>query len=72
MKYSTRKALSVAMALHGVDQIDLAHTTGLSSPSLSNLKAKSGSNPTVGTLVKIADALDIRLSELIAYGELHD
>lgn len=62
-----RKGVMVALAQRGMKQKDLAGMVGMSQGSMSQLLGQSSC--TLATLEKIATALDMKLSELVALGE---
>lgn len=56
-------AIRQLRAKHGVTQEDLAHDAGITTGTLSLIE-RGQSNPTWGTVKRIADALGISMSDL--------
>lgn len=62
-----RKSLKLALAQRDMKQKDLADRVGMRQTSMSQLAAQQSC--TGATLQKIADALDMKVSEFVALGE---
>jgi transcriptional regulator with XRE-family HTH domain len=54
----------------GLSQLELARITGIQQPQLSELE-RGGTNPTLATLARIAEALDLSPSALISASFYH-
>lgn len=61
------KSMKIAMAQRGMNQIDLAKKIGVTQPSISGLAKRSKWNGE--SLVKIAGAFGLKVSEFVALGE---
>ncbi len=63
-----KKAIKIAMATQDIEQKDLSASSGIAQGHLSNL-INGKRSATLPTVQKIADALGMKMSELIALGE---
>ena len=64
------KAVRVAIAIKGMSQNQVTEKAGLSVGHLNNIiKGRNKGGVTIGVLARIANALDMKLSEMIALGE---
>ena len=63
-----KKAIRIAMATKEMEQKDIAAASGITPGHLSTV-VNGKHSATIPTVQKIADALDMKLSELIALGE---
>lgn len=64
---NTGKAVRVALAMNSMDQKELAAKVGVSVSTMSALC--NGESATTKSLLRVAKALNMRLSELVALGE---
>ena len=67
VKANMEESLRISMALANLNQHELADKAGVSAPHLSVISSKNIC--TLATLQKLADALEIRPSVLLARGE---
>lgn len=70
MQFNLQQALRVAGGIHNLNNAEIAHTCGMLPQQLSFLKSRKA-NPSVKTLLKISQGLQIPLSEFVLYGEYH-
>lgn len=63
------KALKKAIKQKGITQLALAVKAGVDGPYINGLCNNSRNLPTINTMIKVADGLGMKLSELIALGE---
>lgn len=63
-----QKSIRLSMAIKDINGVELAEKVGISSGTLSLIKS-SKRNPSIGTIRKMAKALDMKVSEFIALGE---
>lgn len=62
-----RKSIKMALAMKGISQKALAKQLGMLETSLSQLAAQKSC--TGATLIKMAEAFDMKVSEFVALGE---
>lgn len=62
------KAIKVIMIENGVSGVDLARILGVNRTTIMR-NVGQGSNPTLSTLIKYADALDVKVSYIILKAE---
>ena len=67
MKVNVSKAIRVALAMKEMNQKQLAERLGMYESAVSQLVNKT--SITTNKLKQVADALDMRVSELVALGE---
>lgn len=63
------KAIKKAIKQKGLTQLALAVKVGADGPYINGLCNNSRNLPTINTMIKVADGLGMKLSELIALGE---
>jgi DNA-binding Xre family transcriptional regulator len=64
---NTGKAIKVALAMREMNQNDLASKLGMTAPATSQMCSRKSAS--IAMLSKVAKALDMKVSELMALGE---
>lgn len=71
-EYDLRKVLTKIMADNHTDSAELSHHTGVPIPTINRLRSDKNSNPTLATLLPIANYFGISINQLIGKEEILD
>ena len=67
--YKFKKAINIAMAMRDISNQELAAATGIDASAISALRSGWNNNPTLHTILRLADGIGVSATTLINYGE---